>query len=117
MTAHRDRQDLLISETELIDPGDTNTVNVDRDLAHLSVVTAAAESRVLGVPPKAGLRLSINLKTDGGDLTITQTSGAFNAAGNTTITLDDAGDGVDLISADIDGTMYWRIPGDGAALS
>jgi hypothetical protein len=47
------------------------------------------------------------LSTDGGNLTLTVTGG-FNQPGQTTITMADAGDFVELESIDIGGSYYWR---------
>lgn len=118
MTAHRVLADGLIAEHEIPDPGASGTIQVDKSPAIVNVVTAAAETRVISAPQTSGLRLVINLKTDGDDATITQEgSGAFNASGHTTLTLDDVGDHANLISMDVNGTLLWRDAGNGGDYS
>jgi hypothetical protein len=118
MTAHRTLQDDLIAEFEMIDPGDAGTISVDRSPATLNIVSGGVETRVLGVPPAVGLVLTLCLKTDGGTVTVTQTSGAFNQAGNTSAPFADEGDIIQFVSVDIGGTLYWRIVvNDGVTLA
>lgn len=117
MTAHRTLHDNLYAAAKIDDPGDTETVTPDRSPALLSVTTATAESRVLDTPTSAGQRLTVALDVDGGNLTIT-TGSAVNAAGNTTVTLDTAGDFVEFVAIEIAGARKWRVAGgDGHALS
>jgi hypothetical protein len=47
------------------------------------------------------------LDVDGGDMTLTVTGG-YNQPGNTSITMDDAGDFATFMSVDIGGSYYWR---------
>ena len=119
MSAHNLLQEQLLSDHTLIDAGNGKTISVDRSPAFLDVTTAGAETRVLGAAPRAGLLLTVALNVDGGNLVVTQAgSGAFNQAGNTTLTLADAGDVVQLVSVKIGSSILWRIVGnDGVALS
>lgn len=119
MTAHRSLADNLVADYKLIDPGDNQTVTLDRSPAFLDVETAAAESRELAAPLAVGLELTICLNVDGGTLTVTQEgTGTFNQNGDTTLTFADAGDLVTLVSVDVGGTLLWKIKSnDGVALS
>lgn len=102
--------------TSLIaDPGNAGAIPVTNS-GSVQIVTAGAETRTLAVPTVVGQMLAISMKTDGGDAVIT-VAAAFNAAGNTTITLNDAGDTVVLVGIEIGGNKRWKlISNDGAAL-
>ena len=102
------RHNLYRSPTAIADPGDAKTITIDRDGGICSVVTAAAETRALRQPTKAGIVGSICLDTDGGDLTLTVTGG-YNADGDTSITLADAGDFVRFLSIKVGTSYYWRV--------
>ena len=94
----RQLEDIYARGTELDeipDPGDAAAIDVTRS-GHIQIVTAGAETNTLAVPTFVGQRLIITCKTHAvGDRVITVAS-AFNAAGNTTITLDTAGDAICL---------------------
>lgn len=82
-----------------------------------NLTSAGAETRTLAVPTFIGQRLVLCMDTDGGDIVVTVAS-AYNMAGNTIITLNDAGDHVELVGCTIGGSRRWRIVNnDGAALS
>jgi hypothetical protein len=121
MSAHRSLADQLLDSSLLIDPGTGATIVPDRDMGLLSVTTGASgQTRILGTPPRAGMELSISLAVDGGgDCVVTQTgSAAVNQAGNTTVTLNDAGDRVTFMSILVGTTLRWRIKSsDGVSLS
>lgn len=114
MSAHRTLKDLYKAFTNNIgpgllqDPGDAGTITVEMWGQICPVVTAAAETRTLAQPNRAGLQAAIVLDTDGGDLTLTVTGG-YNEDGTTTITLDDAGDFVVVYSVKVGSSYYWRI--------
>ena len=119
MSAHNQSQEELLADKVLIDPGPGKKVVPDRSPAVLLVKTAGPESRILGKPLSVGQELTIALNIDGGDLTVTQSgSAAFNAAGNTTVTLDTVGDRVTFVSTKINNVLTWRVSsGDGHAMS
>ena len=104
----------------LADPGDAGTIQLepDNNYCTCSITTSGAETRTLADPPDhAGFRLTISMDTDGGDCTITADT-AINEAGNTIITLDDAGETISLESITIGGSGVWRVTGnDSATLS
>lgn len=121
MSAHNQLQEHLIADPVLVDPGTGRTVQIDRHDAYLNLRSGASnETRILGAPTRAGQTLTIGLAVDGGgDVAVTQTgSAAFNASGNTTITLNDTGDNVTLVSIAIATALRWRLKSnDGATLS
>ena len=108
MSAHRILHDMFRAPFLMADPGDAGTITVNRDRAVVPVVTAAAETRTLAVPTKAGLMCMVVLDTYVGDLTLTVTSG-YNQAGTTAIVLGDAGDFVIFVSVKIGATYRWRV--------
>lgn len=108
MSAHRHLFDGLQAPFAMTDPGSGGTITVDRDRAVCKVVTAAAEARTLDQPTKAGLMCTVELQTDGGDLTLTVTGG-YNQAASTSITFGDVGDWVLFHSVDAGGTFTWRV--------
>lgn len=121
MSAHRSLSDQLIADPLLIDPGTGQRVVLDRDFAFLSISTgASAQTRIIGTPQRVGQELEIAMAVDGGgDCAITQQGSlAINQAGNTTVTLNDAGDRVTLVSIRLGTSLVWRIKSsDGVALS
>ena len=120
MSSHNLPANGLLADWNIIDPGAGGTFDVNKSpgICDIVTVSGADNSRVLPTPERSGLRIVLNLMTDAGDATITQSgSGAFNAAGNTTITLDDVGDHANLISMNVNGTLLWRDAGDGGAYS
>lgn len=74
----------------------------------INIVSAGSETRTLAAPLKEGIILGLNFLTDGGDCVVTVAS-AIDDFGTTTITFDDAGEFVLLISRKF-GTGYrWRV--------
>lgn len=113
MSAHRTLNDLFrafdaVGPGHLPDPGDAGTITVDMWGQICSVVTAAAETRTLARPTKAGILCAVCLDTDGGDLTLTVTGG-YNAAADTSIVYADAGDAVVFYSVKVGSSYYWRV--------
>jgi hypothetical protein len=102
---------------EISDPGNAGAISVARP-GHINIVTAGAETRTLAAPTFLGQRLVLNMKTDAGDCVVTVAS-AFNAAGNTIITLNDVGDFVELVGGlSASGAFRWvLVVNQGAALS
>jgi hypothetical protein len=100
MSAHSLLQDLCDASGAypVIDPGASGSIDLKgRSLSVVEIVTAAAESRTLPAPTSVGQVVTLTLKTDGGDCTLTVTGG-FNEAGDTTLTLDDPGQFFTFIS-------------------
>lgn len=114
MAGHRSLQDEFVADFKIPDPGASGTIRSDRHQGIVVLVTAAAETRIIALPTKPGLRLTLQMKTDGGTCTVTQAgSVAFNQAGHTSLPFDDEGDFVTLISVErtVGGStvFHWRI--------
>lgn len=90
------------------DPGDAGTIRVQRDLRIVELVTAGAETRTLANPTKPGIRLTVRMKTDGGDCVVTASNG-LNVAGNTIATFADVGDLLELVSVSHTSGYRWEI--------
>ena len=101
----------------IADPGDAGAIPVDES-GTCAITTAGAETRTLAIPTFAGQELAISMDVDGpGDCVITSAQ-AINQAGNTIITLNDAGDFVLLVGVTVGGALRWRVAAnDGATLS
>lgn len=93
---------------EVVDPGNAGSIYVDRSPMSMSLVSAAAETRTLPRPLSAGALLFLNMKTDGGDITLTVTGG-FNETGDTTFVFSDPGQFATFVSVNIGGTLAWRL--------
>lgn len=103
-------------EQTIADPGNAGAIPVT-DSGTVPIVTAGAETRTVANPAKAGLMLSLAMKTDGGDGVVTVAS-AINATGNNTITLNDAGDAIVLLSVPNGSNYRWIVlVNSGASLS
>lgn len=93
----------------LTDPGNGGAIPVTRS-GCVPIVTAGAETRSLAIPTFLHQYISLFFKTDGGDCVVT-TASAFNQAGNTHITMNDANDFIGL-RAEWNGTaLVWRVAG------
>jgi hypothetical protein len=106
--AHRILNTVKDADHALKDPGAGGRIVVEKDLQLCELVTAAAEARTLANPTKAGIRLTIRMKTDGGDATVTASNG-LNVTGNTTATFADVGDLLELISVSHTTGFRWEI--------
>lgn len=91
----------------MADPGSGGTITVDRSPAYVPLASAAAEARTLRRPTREGAIVTLQMKTDGGDITLTVTGG-YNEDGDTTFTFSDPGQFIVLVAC-YDGTnYYWR---------
>lgn len=110
MSGHNTLQEMSNAGFEAADPGDANTIYVDRWGMMVPMVSgASAETRTLAQPVKAGLMVTLVLDTDGGgDITVTVTGG-YNQAASTTIVFGTAGDLVTLMSIQVGSSFYWRV--------
>lgn len=108
---------LIRTEALIADPGDAGAIPVTRS-GNVAITTAAAETRTLAIPGAAGITLNISFDVRAvGDAVITVAS-AYNQTANTVITLDTAGDFVQLEAVQVAGALVWRlVVNDGAALS
>jgi len=94
----------------IADPGNTVKAIPITNSGYCPLVTAGAETRTVAIPTFAGQQLLLELKTDGGDCAVTFAS-AFNQAGNTVITFDDAGDMALFIGVYNGANLAWRLVG------
>ncbi len=108
MSGHRILHDMYQAPFLIRDPGASGNIVVDRYAAFCPLVSAAAETRTLAAPTKAGLRCIVGLDTDGGTVTLTVTGG-YNSNDNTSIAFDDAGDFVEFTSIKEGSSYYWRV--------
>lgn len=106
--AHRVLNTIRDADHVLADPGAGGTITSQEDLKICEIVTAAAEARTLANPTKAGNRLTLRMKTDGGDATITASNG-LNVAGNTQAVFADVGDLLELVSVSHTSGYRWEI--------
>ena len=106
--AHRILHTVYAAAHEITDPGAGGTIRPNKDLQIVELVSAAAEARTLANPSKLGIRLTIRMKTDGGDVTMTAANG-LNVTGNTTAVFADVGDLLELISVSHTSGYRWEI--------
>lgn len=109
-SAHRIASDTYLASAETPDPGASGTIIPTKSHSICPLVSAAAETRTLARPLRTGVVLYLQMRTDGGDITVTVTGG-YNEGGSTTLTFSDPGQLVGLISVDIGGTLTWRTIG------
>jgi len=98
----------------IVDPGDAGAIPLLKSGGVCRIVSAGAETRTIAAPPSEGFVLTVAMDTDGGAVTIT-TAAEINAAGGTTITLDDVGDFITLIGVSKSGSLVWRTVAASAA--
>ena len=93
----------------LNDPGNAKTITVTQDLQLCELVSVgAAETRTLTDPTKPGIRFTLRMKTDGGDVVVTAAHG-LNVTGHTTATFADVGDLIDMVSVTHTTGYRWEI--------
>lgn len=107
MSANTLPAQLFAAPVVLPDPGASGTIYVERSPCQVHLVSAAAETRTLARADKAGATVMLQMKTDGGDITLTVTGG-YNEDGDTSFTFSDPGQFLKLESIDIGGTITWR---------
>ena len=106
--SHRIHSDLFRVPKSMDDPGNAGIIRVTQDLQICEMVSAAAETRTLANPTKQGIRFTLRLLTDGGNVTVTSSNG-LNASGNTVATFEDAGDLLQLMSVKTSTGFRWDI--------
>lgn len=88
----------------LKDPGNAGIIEATADLQICEMVSGASgETRTLRRPTKAGIRLVIRMKTDGGGDIVVTSPGGYNVAGETQAVFADASDFLSLVSVTISG--------------
>lgn len=109
MNAHNLPAAFEAADFKVQDPGASGVLPHSRGFAVIPLVTAAAESRTLPAPVKPGQILTLQLKTDGGDCTVTVTGG-YDETGGTSLVFSDSGEYVTLLSVETaNGTYRWRV--------
>jgi hypothetical protein len=107
MSAEKVLRDVYFS-SPMADPGASGTITVDRSPAYVPLDSAAAETRTLAAPSKAGALVTIAMRVDTGDITLTVT-GNYNEAGDSTFVFSDPGQFVTFQSVEsAAGTFVWR---------
>jgi hypothetical protein len=119
MSAHNHLQEAMIAEYEIPATVTGEAIVPDRSPAICVIKTGAgAQTRTLPSPLNPGQELTIIMDTDGGGDCVVTSAAAINQAGNTIITLGDAGDMIRLAAATVGGVNLWRVvANDGAVLS
>lgn len=118
MSAHRILHDLFRAPHQVADPGDAAAIVITRQMQMVPFTTGASgETNTLAAPTKAGLILGLCLDVDGGGNRVVTVATAYDQAGSTTITLQDAGDFILLYSVKKGVATYvWRVlASDGVA--
>jgi hypothetical protein len=90
------------------DPGNGKEIWLDRNFGVTPMKSAAAETRTLVQPTKAGLQHTLVLDVYVGAVTVTVTGG-YNQAANTDIIFGTAGDWVTFLSVKVGSSYYWRV--------
>jgi len=108
MGIHNKLPSLLQSPYAILDPGDAGTIKVDRDLGIVDLESTGVETRTLDAPLRAGLRLVIRMKTDGGNITLTAPAG-LNVALDTQAVYANVGDLLSLVSVTASSGYRWEI--------
>lgn len=111
MSAHRVLRDLFRAFENVgpgigNDPGNAGTMNPELWGQQYLITTTGVETRTLARPAKAGIFTSVVLAVDGGNMTLTVTGG-YNAAGDTSIVFENAGDMVTFLSVKTGETYQW----------
>lgn len=109
MSAHNAGFKLYNNNKEILDPGASGAIKFIGYGQVCPLVSATTETRTVPDPTTNGLRASIYMLTDGGDVTVTFAS-AFNEAGATVMVFSAAGQFVDLESVRVSATAFaWRV--------
>ena len=107
MSAHRILNDSYIAGHLLTDPGNAGTIKPTEDLQLCEMVSTTVETRILANPDKAGIRLMLRLKTDGGNVTVTAANG-LNPNLETEATFADQDDFLSLLSVTTATGFRWE---------
>ena len=102
----------------IADPGDGLAIPAT-DSGNCAMTSAGApETRTLVIPTFVGQELRLSHDVDGGGAIAITVAGGIDSAGNTTITMADAGDAATLEAMQVAGALVWRIMGNaGCALT
>lgn len=125
MNPHNILQRMLEVDYQIPDPGTGTKIAPDKHGTMCIVTGGSGETNKLMPPVKLGQKLTLSMKTDGGGARVITArnaadsgSVAITADPYNTITLDDAGDSIDLDAIDIGGTLRWWVAANrGSTLS
>lgn len=99
----------------IADPGDAGAIPADRSGVCPITTGGTGETRTLADADQVGLELTLVHDVDDGGAAVVTVASAFNENGDTTITLDDAGEAAHLRAVQVGGSPVWRaIALDGA---
>ena len=102
---------------DIADPGDGLAIPVTAS-GSCAIVTAGAETRTLAIPVIRCQRIQLYCDTYVGDCVITVASAVDTIPGSTIITMEQAGDWIELVGMTVGGTLAWRVAGNsGCALT
>jgi hypothetical protein len=92
----------------IADPGASGAIPTTEGWGVCSIVTAGVETRTLAIPQRVGQRLSLAMKTDGGNCTLTAAS-AINETGNNTLLFQNVGEYIALEAIEAGAALAWRV--------
>ena len=84
---------------------------ISLEVAHTNIVSTGANALTLAAPTKPGFIKTIRMLTDGGDATLASTNIVGQSSGTTSITFNDVGDYLVLVS--ISGLAKWAVLKEG----
>lgn len=109
MTPHQMLARAKFLDYTITDTGDATTLSINRQWGVVRLISAAAETRTLAAPVRSGNVVTLNMVTDGGNITVTVTGG-YDESGSTTLVFNDTGDYATFLSVEEgSGTFVWRI--------
>ena len=108
MSGHSAAHDMANAPLDMVDPGASGTISIDRYGAIVEMVSAGVETRTLNNPTRSGVRATVRLKTAGGNVTVSAANG-LNVAGNTAAVFGDVGDQLDMVSVSHTTGYRWEI--------
>lgn len=98
----------FLAPIEMVDPGTGKTIYVERSACLVPLTSVGAETRTVANPTRPGAFLTLAMKVDSGDITVTFST-AYDEAGTTTFVFSDPGQFIFLQSVRISTTaIAWR---------
>lgn len=108
MDAHNMLAQQFIAPVEMVDPGTGKTIYVERSPCLVPLTSVGVETRTVANPTRPGAILTLAMKVDGGDITVTFST-AYDEAGTTTFVFSDPGQFIMLQAVRISTTVIaWR---------
>jgi hypothetical protein len=106
MSTHQIQTQMSDASWYIADPGDAGAIIASKS-GYVPIVTAGVESRTVAAPTKGGIDLTLEMKTDGGDCTVTFAT-SFAEVTDTTIIFTDAGQMARFYSIEVGTAFMWR---------